>query len=219
MKPFWNPFRKKSAQDLKIESCRAESQKSMAEAKLFGDLSEDWYGFFCSDFGIRFPFSSVKLPESEGGYNRVIFDPGSKILSYEKLLFVSRRVYPVEIEFSDSLNGVTEREWPGFVEPHAVRCEDLSDIGKRCLRRETTAKKIRAENIQTLALRHMMLYHLKWYRENSGHLDQINKTRCSWSLAGKDQVATTQFRKDTLVIGVNFLSDTFPMSQDRIAKY
>jgi hypothetical protein len=197
------------------------AEKLKLEQRVYGDLSEEWQDFFSTCFGIKFPFSDVKLPENPDKFERIIFDPGSKLLPYGNLLIAARRVFKVEIRlFSGNLDGVREEEWGGFADPQAVWCENVAELRDRHWKLETTPQRIRTKKIQTLALRHMMLFHLMRYREDGVHLDSASeeiKTRCSWSLLGNGEAATIQFSKNALIIGTNRLDDCFPCSQDRIA--
>jgi hypothetical protein len=192
------------------------------ESSVFGELSEEWHDFFLLSFGVRFPFSRVKIPEnpSPSKLDRILFDPGANLLPYKNLLAGAKRIVPVEFQpgFSEE-SIISEEEWRGFADPRVIRCENIAEANQSEWKDDLAAKSIRRKMIRTLALRQMIIFHLKWFKEGDGCLDQTCKTRCSWSMVGKDKVATIQSVDSKLLIGTSFLDDCFPLCLDRLAYF
>jgi hypothetical protein len=190
------------------------------ESSVFGELSEEWHDFFLLSFGIKFPFSRVEIPKDPGKLDRILFDSGANLLPYKNLLAGAKRIVPVEFQpgFSEA-DPIFEVEWQGFADPRVIRCENIAEANQSEWKDDLAAKSIRRKMIKTLALRQMIIFHLKWLKEGDGCLDQTCKTRCSWSMVGKDKVATIQSVGGKLLIGTSLLDDCFPLCLDRLAHF
>lgn len=128
---------------------------------------------FC---GIKFPFSKVKIPDVQEGFNWIVPCPTG--LRENQIYHVLSKYFPCERLINDLDKEIVWNE-RGYDENYVIRVQNSVEAPEDL--KNLSAEDIKEKRIKTMTLRERMLLE-GWYFDQTGkHLDIKNITLCTGS--------------------------------------
>lgn len=149
----------------------------------FGLLGEpvvikDWQNFYSDVFGIEADFSSLRIPEKQAGFDRLIIIAGG--LKIQQVYDKCKELFPCWKYIDGNLDkAVSVNDRTPANGTYAVWFRDWIEADEEL--KNLSANALKEKNIAGITLVERLLYELKYFKETGKHLDINNWTLCSGS--------------------------------------
>jgi len=165
-----------------IESGRitGESLQAFLQRGVAGGLSpslSDWQVFYAEVFGIQTDFSTLRVPEKQEGFDRLIVVAGG--MTPENVFQKSQQLFPCAKGTGQSLDEIIQSQRSGKEGAYAIWVRETVEADRDL--KNLSANDLEAQGIPGITLEERLLYELKYFKETGQHLDRESVTLCSGS--------------------------------------
>jgi len=140
-------------------------------------LRTEWMEFYDRIFGIGVDLSSVKIPDEQSGFGRVLFIPQG--LSINQTIDACQKYFEVNSYLSDLDSEVPISDRSPESGSYVIRLRDRREADKEL--KNLSANELCERNIKGITLLERLVSELKYHDETGEHLDVKNVTLCNGS--------------------------------------
>jgi len=172
---------------------------TLVEAK---KVLANWQQFYRKFFGIGLDLSSVKIPEQQPGFDRLIVV--AKGLTLNQVYDVCAKHFPCW-RYTEDLDKAVFANDRTANAAYAVWFRDRQEADEEL--KNLSADQLKEQGIPGITLLERLLYELKFWDETKKHLDIQNWTLCTGSRCSDGSVPRVRWRGDGL--GVSWCSSGY----------
>ena len=165
-----------------VESGRitGESLQTFLQGGVAGGLPpslSDWQTFYAEVFGIQTDFSTLRVPEKQEGFNRLIVVAGG--MTPENIFQKCQKLFLCAKGTGQSFDEIIRSQRSSKEGAYAIWVREIVEADKDL--KSLSANDLEAQGIPGITLEERFLYELKYFNETGEHLDRDSVTLCSGS--------------------------------------
>ena len=138
---------------------------------------QEWSSFYKKYFKLELDFSSLKIPEEQPGFKRLIIV--AKGLTMNQVYDVCAKNFPSSRYTNDLDTAIASNDRDPNKDSYAVWFRDRKEADEEL--KDLSADKLAEKQILGITLLERLLYELKYWDETDEHLDISNWTLCAGS--------------------------------------
>jgi len=161
---------------------------------------QEWFYFYRRNFGLELDFSSLKIPEQQSGFERLIIV--AQGLTLNQVYDVCAKNFSCSRYADDLDETITWNSRNSDKDNYAVWFRDRKETDEEL--KNLSADQLTEKKIPGITLLERLLYELKYWDETDEHLDISNWTLCAGSRDADGRVPSVLWDSDRLRVRWGF---------------